>query len=547
VRAKVGKSITMWLRLVATGLAFLALGLGCFSLRRGFIATWFRDATPAPPPTMPQPASSPATTATKLRVLLIDGLGQAEAQTLPALSRLCASGLDLTVDVGFPTVSLPVQAVLWTGRTQAQLGLLYRIKPLDQVPSGSLPARLSDSIAVAEDQAFIAGSFGFAQVLPALPVLPTLSTSPPPLPVLPDPAWANAGFPPAAERAVASNASLAFVHVLRVDKAGHKKGAASPEYGAATIWADDLLDRLVRAAPVRDDQRWVVLSDHGHSARGGHAGRESTIRIVRACVAGGALLPPQGATTGEQPIHLVDLARLLIDTVGLSPPAEAVGRPLAFARSHPAPRATLPAPDWGRDLLAFAIVLLPLFAARAVVRRHSRQRHCSPWPALAIWLWLPIALAGVFLIRGAPSLSTPAIYPPQGRDLWLAGLPGLLALAASLIALSFPSADQRWRPTTALPPCLLATIALLPGLMLALATLYACGALTPLLDKAAGPPLSPHATPLASMALALEGAAALLCAVLVPVIDVVRWSRQRRHSANPAPASHPGRTRRPEA
>ena len=45
------------------------------------------------------------------------------AERMPTLSRHCATGIDTAVDVGFPTVSLPVQHALWTGRTQQQSGV----------------------------------------------------------------------------------------------------------------------------------------------------------------------------------------------------------------------------------------------------------------------------------------------------------------------------------------------------------------------------------------------------------------------------------------
>ena len=72
-----------------------------------------------------------------------------------------------------------------------------------------------------------------------------------------------------------SPSSLVFVHVLRVDTAGHKHGGASPEYAQAAREADAILAELVAAAP---DARWFALSDHGHIAAGGHGGEEDYVR-----------------------------------------------------------------------------------------------------------------------------------------------------------------------------------------------------------------------------------------------------------------------------
>src|SRR5690606_59504 len=110
-------------------------------------------------------------------------------------------------------------------------------------------------------------------------------------------------------------------------------------------WADDRLDELVRADSDAST-RWVVLSDHGHRDGGGHGGSDESIRIVRACVFGA--VPPSATRIGT--LHLVDLHRLLADSLALEPLPEARGRPLDEALAHPRPGATLPRPSslrWG--------------------------------------------------------------------------------------------------------------------------------------------------------------------------------------------------------
>ena len=102
------------------GLVAASFGLG--ELRRVFIGRIFIDGA--------VPEDLPIWTATlvgdglkpaeHVRVILLDGLSSAVAGALPSLSGICASGQDLRVDVGFPTVSLPVQHALWTGLTQQQ-------------------------------------------------------------------------------------------------------------------------------------------------------------------------------------------------------------------------------------------------------------------------------------------------------------------------------------------------------------------------------------------------------------------------------------------
>src|SRR5690606_34226058 len=130
------------------------------------------------------------------------------------------------------------------------------------------------------------------------------------------------GFAEAAAAAVASDAALVLVHVLRIDEAGHARGRDAA-YRAEVDAADALLERLLARAP---DAAWLVLSDHGHVAGGGHGDVEPEVRVVRACV---APRPPGAPPSGD--VHLVDVSRHLHDTLGVAPPPHAVGRPLAVA------------------------------------------------------------------------------------------------------------------------------------------------------------------------------------------------------------------------
>src|SRR5690606_11490217 len=80
----------------------------------------------------------------------------------------CSRGLALRVDVGFPTVSLPVQVSLWTGLTQQQTGIVFRSdRPLVPPLATSIPAQVPGSRAVAESHGYIVRSIGFADAQPA--------------------------------------------------------------------------------------------------------------------------------------------------------------------------------------------------------------------------------------------------------------------------------------------------------------------------------------------------------------------------------------------
>lgn len=503
------------------GLLLAALGLGAG--RRALIRQFFVDgAVPGDAPVWPRsPVGDGLAPVPRVRVVLLDGLSRAHAVQLPHLSALCARGRELQVDVGFPTVSLPVQHVLWTGRTQQQSGVQYHIGQLAEPPRGSLPRQI-DSLAVAESHPEIVHSFGFGRAEPSAdPAWDGL------------PAWRAHGFVPAAHAAVASPAPLAFVHVLRIDEAGHAHGGASFPYAVAAAWSDALLQVLHAAAPADPTTLWLILSDHGHRPAGGHGGAEPEIRFVRACLLGGDVSPGPLAL-----VHLVDLARALADATGGELHPEARGRPLAAALQDPARGATIPRPGPLRWTLAGGFLLLALLSLRA-----GRSHHV-PWTSRVAWLspalggprwlppalgsgWLLLALLGVAAQLGWPSLSNPAVYPPRGDDMLYAGGPGLLALTA-LAALAI----WRWDCNDGA----LVRAALVPWALITLAGLTLCRAPDALVF--AVPPLMPSSTGLVSMLLIHGRGACLLLALLLALRLALHLRRhlRRRTAAAPAPA-----------
>jgi hypothetical protein len=343
-----------------------------------------------------------------VRVALLDGVGRETTRQLPHHEALCQRGLDLTVDVGFPTVSLPVQSALWTGLTQQQSGIEFVQARIDPPPDGSLPAREPSSAAVAESHPFISQSFGFARAWPALDITPPALAG-----------WKAGTFDSTALAMAGSDTRLVFVHVLGADTAGHRHGGASPEYRAAAAAADALLGKLlaVDAAAHGAESLWLVVSDHGHRDAGGHGGEEPEIRLVRACLAGPGLA--RVAAARGRLVHLVDIARALADSLGLSPHPASAGRPLFDALVAPERAgATLPRPGPVRFALAAFLVAAALVATWLAARRSWKL----PW-------WWVVAYLSVVAIESAPTLSTPMIYRPLGQAIYVAALPGLCMLA----------------------------------------------------------------------------------------------------------------------
>src|SRR5512140_3827578 len=239
------------------------------------VTNW--DAVPGEPAAIPGGAGPGLPAASRTRVVLIDGLSSEVASTLKTWQGLCGRGVSAMVDVGFPTVSLPIEVTLWSGLTQQQTGIVNRNERPLEPPLRGIPSQVPESWAVAENHGWIVRSLGFARVEPAADPANHVHDADPG-------AWENQ-WQAHATAAVASNAHLVFVHILRVDTAGHKHGGDSPEYRAAALSADAILDALVAAAP---GARWFLLSDHGHldGPHGGHGGEERDVRQVEGCIVG---------------------------------------------------------------------------------------------------------------------------------------------------------------------------------------------------------------------------------------------------------------------
>ncbi len=338
-----------------------------------------------------------------VRVVLIDGTNLEDAREMPAWSAVCARGVDLEVDVGFPTVSIAVQVALWTGLTQQQTGIYYHYgSPLtDPLGERGLPARVPGSIAVAEHHAEIVQSLGFATAMPSITEdAQGWQWSGDPKAKAPDP-WSQA-WEIEARNAVTGSAPLAFVHILRVDTAGHKYHRGSPGWGDAVASADRILGELVAAGDrTHPDARWFVLADHGHLTKWSHGGEERSIRRVRACIGGMGVAAAAGATEGG-PIALVDLTRAISDSLGLAPGRGAKGRPLAAAIAHPLQGDEL-VPEVPRERAILAWMFIALGVAITAWALGQRTLAWGPW-------WWPVTLVLVLVQLGSPSLSTGFVF-----------------------------------------------------------------------------------------------------------------------------------------
>ncbi len=390
-------------RIVAliVGLALCAIAWFLPDVRHTLIhAVTTYDATPSAPAPLPGGDGPGLTRTPRTRVVLIDGLNSETAQQLPTWGVLCVAGMTLQIDVGFPTVSLPVEAALWTGLTQQQTGIVAN-RAFDP-PIKGIPAQVPGSIAIAENHGFIVRALGFSRTEPAAdPEKPMKDAN--------EEAWESQWLTLALE-AVRSSSPLVFVHILRVDVAGHKSGLGT-EYTRAARESDAILDRLVQADP---GARWFLLSDHGHIESGGHGGEEREVRHVQGCITGAGIKPENSGL-----IHIVDVARAIADSVGATLDPASRGRPFSAAlATRLGEDQAVPALAIGTGLIAIIMLAFGLGAVTWGVRRW----WIAPW-------WFVAACGALIAIRGLPTLSTPMTYKPEGREMWVVWAPFLVLVA----------------------------------------------------------------------------------------------------------------------
>jgi len=366
----------------AGAFAAIALGLGAAVDRAGANLN-----LPAPLIGVRPPAEPPAP-ARRAPVLLvvIDGLRADVARTLPFLDQLGRAGARARLRADPPTYSAPQYVALLTGVPPRDSGVrtneAIRAAGLDDVArrvreAGGRTAVLSTEV----DwwARLFPGSFDDARVVPTARILIE------------------------AQRLAPPHADLLILHLCDVDTAGHRFGAAAPQYLEAARAADRLTAALARG------WGWpranvVVTADHGHRPRGGHGGDEPDVS-ESFLVAAGPEVEPGAQAEGARSI---DLAPTLAAWLGVAPPAQASGRALvALLHAAPQVRTTLAAAEDRR---------------RAGLAAATAQARAAAGQAQARGRWL----------RGVPAVAGLAAMVWLARRRWRGFLRGLLGLGAAI-------------------------------------------------------------------------------------------------------------------
>jgi hypothetical protein len=123
-------------------------------------------------------------------------------------------------------------------------------------------------------------------------------------------------------------ADLAVLSLTAADVAGHRHGARDLRYLEAIQEVERRIQHVLRAVDLSQDLV-VIVSDHGHLARGGHGGSETSVRRLFLVAAGAGIA--EQPRTGE--MDQKDLAPSLALLLGLPPPAHSRGWIIGWAFS----------------------------------------------------------------------------------------------------------------------------------------------------------------------------------------------------------------------
>lgn len=317
-------------------------------------------------------------------VLVVDGLGWNWATRRPELMALAKRGEGHPLVAGFPSFTWPGLTTIGTGLPPEVHGVRinYDGFAAPQLESVSkVAARAGISVAF-RDRDFA----DFSSLL-ALPDAARLDRD-----VVPD-----------------GGRSLTWFYLVDVDAAGHRYGAASPEYAAAVDTAQALALRLLGQLDLARDTL-VIVSDHGHLDRGGHGGAEPEV-VEATWIAVGAGVGSVGIGPAQP---MTAAAPRLGALLGLD--------------FHPRWRAPPPAETWWRTLRTM-IVLLVVGAAGAYFARAQL--------AMRLRDFLPTLVYGATFLVGYVALGYRWSWSIPRGELGFTvetGLVALLGLAGAVVS-----------------------------------------------------------------------------------------------------------------
>ncbi len=266
--------------------------------------------------------------ASRLLVVVLDGLRVDRAADLPAYSSLAQRGASGTVRTVSPSLSNPARAAFVTGAPPEVSGVTnnssFAAPPVQSLFSLAREVQMRSAVF---DTGFWPRAFGDHIDSFGGPSGPPASYEPDDLVE-----WQERSCLEAMQHLARSAGGLQVVGLLAGDEAGHSHGGESEGYRMVTAAVDECLGRLVDAAG--QATAVIAVSDHGHIHRwgkGGHGGEEPEVLIAPFAMAGPGI-------RAADPIEalVVDIAPTASVLLGLPIPANSQGRVLWEALDVPA-------------------------------------------------------------------------------------------------------------------------------------------------------------------------------------------------------------------
>ena len=255
----------------------------------------------------PGPETAPLTD--EVVIVVVDGLREDIARTLPTFQRVAEDGSWLTARTSQPSLSLPGWTLLTSGAPPQISGVTTnwyedRVR-VDSLFTSAERAGITTSIV---------GHSAWQQLYG---------------PVVTE-GWFGGKDEAASDEEVGRRAiriirelhpELLLVHLPDVDNIGHTRGVG-PGYREAAERADSVIARVLEEAG--EDATIFLTSDHGHIDVGGHGGVEEEVTTTPLVVGGpGTVI----GASGE--VSQADVAPTVAALLGLSRPTHATGRVLA--------------------------------------------------------------------------------------------------------------------------------------------------------------------------------------------------------------------------
>ena len=308
------------IRITLKVLALLLTAVGAYLWASGFIDSLFafRSVLAGQPPQPGAVLGRPDTR--RVVFVLVDGLRYdtaIDAQTMPFLNELRQQGAWAKMHSQPPSYSEPVYTVLFTGAWPE-----LSDGPTINVPYEEIRAWTQDNLFSAVKRTglktAVSGYYWFEKLIPQADV---------------DDHFYTPGEDQEADRQVLRAAlpwlegnahQLVLIHLDQVDYAGHHEGGPlDPRWNAAAQRSDELLRKIAAQLDLSQDTL-VVVSDHGHIARGGHGGQDADVLVEPFLLAGAGVSP------GEyDDVDMVDVAPTLAALLGINIPASSQGRVLS--------------------------------------------------------------------------------------------------------------------------------------------------------------------------------------------------------------------------